>query len=176
LPRRRQTRATAKSANAQGGGAANLSARPAPDAAARIARYHSSQVSGFKAEIGNFSRLVNQLETQRIICELWVDGSFLTETIEPNDVDLSVCIHAHDFDALDIAIKEWIIMMLSDQKFSPLLDTYVCINYLRDDPRRIILDRTAYWGGWWSGDRDGRAKGYAVIKLGETDVGHRICS
>jgi len=57
--------------------------------------------------------------------------------------------------------------------YSPWLDTYFCPRFLREDPRRKA-DRSAYWGMMWSRDRDDGVKGYVVVKLGETDVGHRL--
>jgi hypothetical protein len=38
----------------------------------------------------NFVKIVDRLKKLKVPCKIWVDGSFLTEKIEPNDVDFVV--------------------------------------------------------------------------------------
>ena len=38
----------------------------------------------------NFVALVDELKATHLTCELWIDGSFLTQKIEPDDVDFVV--------------------------------------------------------------------------------------
>jgi hypothetical protein len=74
-----------------------------------------------------------------------------------------------------MASVAWIFANLDDKNYSPLLHTYVCVRFARDDPRRAA-DRTDYWTEKWGVGWDDRLKGYVVIKLGETDVGHKLCT
>lgn len=38
----------------------------------------------------NFLNLVDQLKAAKIKCKIWLDGSYLTEKVEPDDIDLIV--------------------------------------------------------------------------------------
>lgn len=38
----------------------------------------------------NFEKIVDRLKALKVPCKVWVDGSFLTEKIEPGDVDFVV--------------------------------------------------------------------------------------
>jgi hypothetical protein len=122
------------------------------------------------------AKLVRHLESQSVICELWIDGSFLTEKVEPCDADLTFSAFVIDLELLDNNIKQWILSTLNGgNKFSPFLDTYICVRFLQDDSRRGA-DTTDYWAEKWGVGWDYHLTGYAVIKLGETHVGHRLCS
>jgi hypothetical protein len=121
-------------------------------------------------------RLVDDLNARNVVCELWVDGSFLTEKEEPDDIDLSFSAFATALDALDNTSRNWILANFNGRKlYSPMLDTYICVRFALDDPRRGA-DGTDYWAEKWGVGWDGRLTGYAVVKLGETDVGHRLCT
>jgi hypothetical protein len=58
-------------------------------------------VDGFPLSTGretlwtNFLGIVHQLKTVGISCKIWIDGSFLTKKIEPDDVDFVVDVPAH---------------------------------------------------------------------------------
>ena len=124
----------------------------------------------------DLERLVNFLAAQKVVCELWVDGSFLTEKEEPDDADLTFSAFASDLEALDPALWDWILKHLNGSKrYSPLLDTYVCARFLREDLRRAA-DQTDYWAEKWGVGWDDRLTGFAVVKLGESDVGRQLCA
>lgn len=119
-------------------------------------------------------RLVSDLIALNLTCELWVDGSFLTEKPEPDDIDLTFAAWAQSFDLLPPPVQHAIINSLNGgNKYSPLLHTFICFRFLREDPRRAA-DRTAYWTEKWGVGWDDHLKGYAVLKLGETDVGLKL--
>lgn len=107
-------------------------------------------------------------------CELWINGSFLTEKPEPNDIDLCFAIFVHDFERMDSHVQANIDQLLNGGKaYSPVLDTYVCFRFLRDDPR-ALADTSDYWSEKWGKGWDNWLKGFAVIKFGESDVGLRL--
>jgi hypothetical protein len=123
-----------------------------------------------------FERLVNDLMVRNIVCELWTDGSFMTAKEEPDDIDVSFAAFATALDLLDNTVRGWIFSKLDGHKlYSPTLDTYICVRFSMDDPRRRA-DGTDYWTEKWGVGWDDRLTGYAVVKLGETDVGHRLCT
>lgn len=119
-------------------------------------------------------RLTSDLTSLGIICELWIDGSFLTEKDEPDDIDLSFSAWATDLDKVDPAIVAEIFRLLNGGKiYSPVLDTYICVRFLKEDPRHLA-DKTLYWTEKWGKGWDDWLKGYAVLRLGENDVGFRL--
>jgi hypothetical protein len=119
-------------------------------------------------------RLVFDLNQAQVICELWVDGSYLTEKTDPEDIDLSFAVWVQHLESLDPSLQSDLLANLNGGKaYSPALDTYFCARFLREDPR-CVADTTAYWGEKWGKGWDDWLKGYAVIKLGETDVGYRL--
>lgn len=119
-------------------------------------------------------RLVFYLNQEHVICELWVDGSYLTEKPDPEDIDLSFAAWVQHLESLDPSLQSSLLANLNGGKaYSPALDTYFCARFLREDPRRGA-DMTAYWCEKWGKGWDDWLKGYAVIKLGETDVGYKL--
>lgn len=119
-------------------------------------------------------RLHGDLQVNDVVCELWIDGNFLTQKEEPNDIDLAFACYADDFDALEPHVQSDVWALLNGGKqYSPGLDTYLCFRFRREDPR-ASLDGTRDWSEKWGIGWDDRLKGFAVIKLGETDVGLRL--
>ncbi|MBW5437444.1 hypothetical protein FXB41_22610 [Bradyrhizobium canariense] len=119
-------------------------------------------------------RLVADLIALNLTCELWVDGSFLTEKPEPDDIDLTFAAWAQSFDLVHPAVQQVVINSLNGgNKYSPLLHTFICFRFLREDPRRAA-DKTDYWTEKWGVGWDDHLKGYVVLKLGETDVGLKL--
>jgi hypothetical protein len=80
--------------------------------------------------------------------EVVLDGSFLTEEIDPEDVDLALCVTLEFYDAANeaqIRVLDWV----RDDfgiKESHLCDAYLCIEFPKDhrDYFEGIQDR-----GWW---------------------------
>jgi hypothetical protein len=53
----------------------------------------------------NFLQIVEQLKSVGIPCKVWIDGSFLTKKIDPDDIDFVVDVPAHITDAPTAAQK-----------------------------------------------------------------------
>jgi hypothetical protein len=47
-----------------------------------------------------FTDLLDEIGACGLVCDVWVDGSFLTEKIEPKDVDFIVEVSVHTLDSL----------------------------------------------------------------------------
>ena len=117
-----------------------------------------------------FRKIVVMLEEKGISCELLVDGSYLTEEIEPDDIDFAVVVTPEFYDhctSEQRALLDWI----GDNKDIPathLCDCYLCVNYIEGDPMWFegICDR-AWWVDFYSKSvvfkRD---RGVAVVKIG----------
>ena len=57
-------------------------------------------------------RLVHDLEVVSICCELWVNGSFLTQTDTPADIDLSCHMHVSDLERIEPGMRNVILETL----------------------------------------------------------------
>jgi hypothetical protein len=109
-----------------------------------------------------------------ICCELWIDGSFLTEKSVPNDIDLTLVVHQKIFEMLGEKTCDEMVRALNGGKvYSPLLDTYMCFQFDYGDPRSGASGES-YWARQWGLDRENFLKGFAVIRIGEGDVWHRL--
>ncbi len=79
----------------------------------------------------NFQRLVlDALATAQIACEVWVDGSFLTQKIDPDDVDFVVDVPIVLFSTISPAQQQ-------------LLDQYVAMAFrASDDLHSFVMFNT----------------------------------
>ena len=119
-------------------------------------------------------RLHQELLAIGVVCEIWIDGSYLTAKPEPDDIDVIFSAWAADLDAMPVRVQNAILANLDGGKqYSPLIDTYICVRFPSGDARRKS-DRTNYWSELWGKGWDNYLTGYAVIKYGETDVGLRL--
>ena len=101
----------------------------------------------------------------------WLDGSFVSNKNNPNDLDILILLNSRDF----IANKK-----LIDQKFRlrnakiefPLLDIYTLTIYDKNHQEHFITQADMiYWGSFWGNSKMNRAKktfkkGYLEIKFG----------
>lgn len=98
--------------------------------------------------LAGFRKILRDLERLEIPADLIVDGSFLTEEIEPDDIDFVVVVSPEYFDSLDgepLAYLEWI---RDDKtiKLSHRCDCYLLVEFGTDHPVYFpgIEDRTAW--------------------------------
>lgn len=111
-------------------------------------------------------RLRDQLANDGFVCELWVDGSFLSEKVQPNDIDVLFWAYAADLMAMDPAVVAPVLSILDGGKqYSPLLDTYINIKFPHGDPR-AGADQTNYWAELWGKGWDDFLTAYVVVKVG----------
>ena len=91
--------------------------------------------------------------------EVWLDGSFCTEKLDPNDVDLVVFADPAELNKLDLAKQTYL---------SAILD--------RTNARRQFgcdvlfapsnnLDLRSYWRGWYGFDRREQPKGIVCLMV-----------
>lgn len=98
--------------------------------------------------------------------ELWLDGSFLTEKIDPKDVDYLLCVPSdiYDRDTTARTTVDW--ASHEDRLFSHYCDGYKWVEYLPGHPlfNRAVRDRTD-WINWYGHSRAGVPKGIVVVSL-----------
>jgi hypothetical protein len=112
--------------------------------------------------------VIGRLSTNRVVGELWIDGSFLTQKINPNDSDVVLFVQSVFCDKADSAQRDAINWMCTDLKSSLHCDSYVSIEY---PPSHPLHWDGVYWKSYWmrqwgfSEDVDPILKGIAVISL-----------
>ncbi|MFM5047314.1 DUF6932 family protein [Aeromonas veronii] len=91
--------------------------------------------------------------------EVWIDGSFCTDKMEPNDVDVLVSCSGADLNGLPVAAQQNLSVLVNNNftKTNFNIDAYFCPS---DD-----VNNRSYWRGWFLFDRNENPKGVARINL-----------
>ena len=114
----------------------------------------------------NLEEVLGRLQAVEIEGKVWIDGSFLTEKIDPDDVDLVVALTSTFIEAAtpsQTTTIEWI--------YSNLYDTYKCHSFTfttYPEGHPYYLDGVwnhDFWMTQWGFDRSNNPKGIAVLPL-----------
>lgn len=128
--------------------------------------------------MSSFYQLINYLTATAGVCDVWVDGSFVTEKDNPGDIDLTVVVRAEILESLSVTapeIVEDLIAVSLDERFAPDLHVFLIAVRPLGHPDHAALEQAARnWAQWWSVTREAWIKGFAVIALGESDVALRL--
>jgi hypothetical protein len=114
------------------------------------------------------SQFAKRVLDAKVPGEMWANGSFLTEKIDPKDVDIIVRV---DGDAVynngtpdQRDVIDWII---ANQKATLKCDSYVLMEYPVGHPLHTEGQWWySYWHKQWGFSRDDDPKGIIVISLG----------
>lgn len=114
--------------------------------------------------------VVAELLRVGIVGDLWIDGSYLTECVDPNDVDLTLRMDAAFVEMATDA--QWsIINWLVDSgslRTEHRCDAYAWVDYPRGHPLRPEGEAAReYWTKQWGVSQSGGRKGIALVKLPE---------
>lgn len=122
--------------------------------------------------MAGFNRLVEIMVQNQIKGELLIDGSFITEKIDPDDIDFVLCspaqfIEEATFDQgklmYDIAHK--------DMKAEFRCHTFTCFRWPQGHPNHLQGEKWRKdWIDWFSKSRRGEEKGLAVIDLAGVSI------
>jgi hypothetical protein len=112
------------------------------------------------------SIVLRRLLAARMIGELWINGSFLTEKINPEDSDVVLALDHRivDFGGTPLQVKtvEWI---NSNLRAKHLCDSYVFFDYPKGHPYEEVGEWSrAYWIRQFGFTRRDQPKGIAVFK------------
>jgi len=115
----------------------------------------------------NLEFVIGRLTEAKICGEVWIDGSFLTEKIDADDVDFVLRVDGAFYDTSDAtqrAVMDWVNDNLYD---THKCDSYLYSEYAEGDPNYWLGQYMhAYWMKQWGFSRGGVMKGIAVVKLG----------
>jgi hypothetical protein len=110
--------------------------------------------------------LLRQLSAAGITGEVWVDGSFVTEKIDPEDADLLIRVSSEQYDKEPTkrAAIDWAADASRADTHS--CDVYKWIEFSRRHPLFADnMETEEYWTNWYGHSRGGEPKGIAVISL-----------
>lgn len=91
--------------------------------------------------------------------EVWIDGSFTTDKIDPSDVDLVVFGSMIEINSLPEARKQYLASLVDRVNIKQALGCDVLFAVAEDQ------DLRSYWRGWYGYDRDEQPKGIARIRV-----------
>lgn len=110
--------------------------------------------------------LLSKLRGLEIHCEVWIDGSFVTEKTDPSDVDVSLMIDEAVFDGLSDEAREFVLELSHlDEKYDGVLDLFVCIVYPRGSENRTLDPPEGYSRLWSVGHDERHLKGFIVLEV-----------
>lgn len=111
---------------------------------------YESYVNDFKSEVSSAFRN-------------WIDGSYTTTKLDPNDINLvNIVAYSDELNQKDQIIAKFLTHGGSKERYS--VDGYFIQVYPTDDPRYAITQHWLdYWLNWFGHDRQKRQK--ALIEL-----------
>ena len=120
-----------------------------------------------RVEIWNgFTSFIDRLCGFKLKFTVWVDGSFVTSKLEPNDIDFLVIFDYAEFSSIPKKKREELGMMFTTKIFRSI---YFCDAYMEvtdKDSDRPLLERHSYWLGLFSYDRNLNVKGIICLEFG----------
>lgn len=108
--------------------------------------------------------IISALNRLAIPAEVWVDGSFLTKKIDPEDCDLVVRLDAGFVESCSDEQYQILTWINSNLKTTFSCDSYVFAEWPEShEGGEFSVKQRAYWLRWFGHDRRGGTKGIAVI-------------
>lgn len=122
-----------------------------------------------------FEKLYQEILEAGFPCQIWINGSFLTEEENPSDIDFTIHVDAALMHS-PLPVMREILDRFDDGAEPGNLDGFVCTIYPRDHERfGTELDENDEWACQWGVSRSEWLKGIVVLRPGETDVGLLVC-
>lgn len=114
-----------------------------------------------------FVAVLQRLISVGIAGTMWVDGSFLTEKIDPEDVDLLLRISSDFYDNATLEQSTALFWFAREDLKTPYhCDCYVWVEFPPDHPAYMISEeRREYWTRQYGLSRRNVRKGIAVVDL-----------
>ncbi len=110
--------------------------------------------------------IIKELNNKTIKGDIWIDGSFLTQKIDPNDIDILLYISNDFYENAGKEQKEIINWVNRNLRNSHKCHSYVSVIRQKDDPQYWLGQYMhAYWMRQFGFDRENQMKGIAVIEL-----------
>ena len=140
-----------------------------------VARFNEAGVR--RNHYYRLEQLAQDLLIANIPCDIWIDGSILTEKMEPSDLDVTVIIDQDVNENLTDDQRQ-LVDRINSPEYADKVDSFVFVRLRRDDPDYGIegIDSAFDWGEQYGRENGGEwLKGFAVLRVRETDVGLFVC-
>ena len=98
--------------------------------------------------IDGFQKVYKMLKDEKIIGDLVVNGSFLTEEIEPKDIDWTLCVSSGFYEGSSPAQRKLMDWIRDEEtiKEDYLCDCYLCVEYPEGHPEYFEgIQNRLYW-------------------------------
>jgi len=129
-----------------------------------VERFNNSQTR--ETIMQGLEAVVARLEVAGVPGDLWVDGSFVTEKIDPEDVDVILMSIAHFYDTASASQRAAMDWLDSNLKATHKVDSYLWLELPATDPQSVERDQDrTYWRGQFGFGREDEPKGVAVVTL-----------
>jgi hypothetical protein len=115
--------------------------------------------------MSDLETVMDALRSALLDVEIWVDGSFVTEKIDPEDVDLVVPFPGEAYDLGTVKQRETLEWLSGNTIQKLRCDSYVFAEFGLGHPQhQWSLERRAYWLKQFGFDRSGQPKGMALLR------------
>ncbi len=119
--------------------------------------------------LGNFERFLEKFRSKIYPhFNIWINGSFVTQKVSPNDIDCLIFLKYDWFEINWLAFSDFKTAIKQDYKD---LDVYFLIEYPENHKHRIFTDTDIfYWKDWFSKTRKNHSgksfqKGFIELKF-----------
>lgn len=99
-----------------------------------------------------------------IISEIWIDGSFTTEKVEPDDIDILIVLDYTALNAIPEQLHQTVGLLLNREYIKQNYNIDV-LPLAQNHPAVDYEERRSYWRGWFGFDRQENPKGLVRIAL-----------
>lgn len=116
---------------------------------------------------------VDLIHDSNIRGKLWIDGSFLTGKIDPDDVDIIMYIDHNDYDKFSNEQQQLIELLTDTKGMKQKYHCHVFVEIWYEEGHQFHGScnlRRLSWDNWWGTSRKGIKKGYAVVEVGDLNV------
>jgi hypothetical protein len=111
-------------------------------------------------------QFIQRLVDAHVVGDLWLDGSFFTTKIDPEDVDIVLRMQAPHYDSGTAEVQDAVNWVIANQKLALHCDSYVLFEYPSGDPLHGEGQWWySYWHAKWGFSREEDPKGIAVVTL-----------
>ncbi len=111
-------------------------------------------------------RLIGELEGRSVSTEVWIDGSFVTEKINPKDVDVVLCTDSRVYDEGTDQQRSILHTVNANLKKVLGCDSYLFLEYPQGHPLYEEGQRLREYWLWQFGiSRSDEPKGIAVVEV-----------
>ena len=111
-------------------------------------------------------QVISTLNSAGLQAELWVDGSFMTKKVNPQDVDIVIRVSAPYVDNGPPEVQTAVDWAKQNLKATLMCDSYVLPVYPTGHPDYSLgRNLDAFWKGQFGFSRASNPKGIAVVTL-----------